>query len=442
MTNALPLRPPALPDAATHRPGQKAESPILPDRPFVGSDSVLTKCNNQLPPPQKACNVLKKHLFQGDELFDIVDHNEAWPGNPAWANLCFRQRKIDPENLRGPGVYGIFFNNQLVYLGKFLGHLASPFSQNIGRARWDKHLGTMTLRGRQVSWPGQTLDRIVRDFPLAPPVQDMRVAVRDTLCRDRGMQSSYNRFRFGNEHWAQFSSLDTADLSCFSFLYIQVQNTPLAVTLGTGGIRAAVSGAEDILVSMLRPRCNGRISYDSAELGHEMQHVAEQVAAVLTAKLLNTPTVSVPTARPRVHDQLEVEPNHAVDDNEARLSAEELWYEKFSEGSAARHTVEIIANTIGDSCEVHYTYTAGGDMRIRATRNDGKARNVFTMRYRARTADFVCRAFASLECCQLAGFEAQSALDPLENGFVFKPETNRLANLLHVIACSREGFGP
>jgi hypothetical protein len=302
----------------------------------------------------------------------------------------------------------------------------------------------MTLRGRQISWPSRTLDRIVRDFPLASPVQDMRAGARDTLCRDRGMQSSYNRFRFGNEHWEQFSSLNTSDLGCFSFLYLQVQNTPLATQLGIGGIRAAVSAAEDVLVSILRPRCNGCIPYDSAELDHEMKHVAEQAAAVLTAKLLNIPTGSIPTAHPRdggAPGQLAVETDHAVADDEPRLSAEQLWHRKFSEGSASRHVVDMIAENAGPASEVHYTYTAGADMRIRTTRDDGKARNVFTMRYRARTDDFSCRALASLECCRIAGFEAKAASDPLESGFVFKPESERLANLLHVIECSLEEFG-
>jgi hypothetical protein len=387
--------------------------------------------------------MLTTHIFNGNDLFWIRQCDEALPGNPVWANVDFCRRESDPQKLRGPGIYAIFFDAKLIYVGKFLGHRTSPFSQNISRARWDKHLGTMTLRGRHISWPGQTLDRIVRDFPDATPVQEMRAATRETLCRDRGMQSSYNRFRFGDAHWARFSTIDASVLGGFRFLYVQVQNTPLVSDLGIDGIRAAVSEAENILVSRLRPQCNGSVPFGSGLDGHELEYVAEQIATVLEAKLLIPPTD--PFVPPCADDSGDAslcagDPAIAVAGNARGCPAEELWYQQFPADGAARHAVDCIVRELGPTCEVHFTYTAGADLRIRATRADGRARNIFTMQYRTRTNDFCCRALAAPLVCQQAGFQAVETADPLPSKFILNPGLAQKESVLSVIGSAIEGF--
>ncbi len=61
----------------------------------------------------------------------------------------------------GPGIYLLFYEGRLIYIGKFLGVRNAPFSGDVTSQRWWAHIGTITMRGHRVSFPKGSLARIM-----------------------------------------------------------------------------------------------------------------------------------------------------------------------------------------------------------------------------------------------------------------------------------------
>lgn len=219
---------------------------------------------------------MKIYSFQGSDVID-VHQDQPLPGNPAFANLVFRPRRnLAPSVVAGAGIYAIHFDGNLIYLGKFQGTKENTFGGSVVDARWTKHMGTLTMRGRRVSVPNQTISLLANGHRDHPAVVGIMGADRDFLSTDRGCISSLNRIRFAMQHWDAFSAFDPGVLSRFQFLYGQIQ--PRSVN--EDWIRGAVSDLERDLVAQLRPPCNGNVLAERA--GH---HTLEQTRQAIEAAL-------------------------------------------------------------------------------------------------------------------------------------------------------------
>ena len=219
---------------------------------------------------------MKIHEFYGSEVIDVRQHCSL-PGNPVFADLIFRPRRnLAQAVVAGAGVYSIHFDGRLLYVGKFRGTTGNPFAGNIVDARWTKHMGTLTMRGRRVSVPNQTISLLANGHRDHPAVVGIMGADRDFLSTDRGCISSLNRIRFAMQHWDAFSAFDPGVLSRFQFLYGQIQ--PRSVN--EDWIRGAVSDLERDLVAQLQPPCNGNVLAERA--GH---HTLEQTRQAIDASM-------------------------------------------------------------------------------------------------------------------------------------------------------------
>lgn len=221
---------------------------------------------------------MKIHTFQGSDAID-VRQDQPLPGNPAFADLVFRPRRNLPASVvAGTGLYGIMFDNKLIYLGKYQGISGkNPFGGSVVDARWTKHMGTLTMRGRRVSVPNETirlLEKNCRDHPAVAGILD---ADRKVVSKDKGCISSLNRIRFAMQHWPAFSNFNANALDRFQFLYAQIQ--PRAVS--EDWIRAAVSDLERDLVALLQPPCNGNVPAGQAR-HHTLGQTRQAIEAALS----------------------------------------------------------------------------------------------------------------------------------------------------------------
>lgn len=215
------------------------------------------------------------HEFSGSQVV-CFENSPPLEGNPAFADLSFSPRHgLDDRVVAGAGIYAICFDGQLIYLGKFLGKRGNPAGGNIVDARWTKHLGTLTMRGRRVSVPRRTIDALLHAYPGHPVAAGIRNADADVVSRDRGCVSSVNRARFAVRHWEALSAFNRETLDRFQFLYGQVQSQDRVES----HLRREVSALESRLVKQMRPCCNGHVDADAAgrfsleETRRVLQHV-------------------------------------------------------------------------------------------------------------------------------------------------------------------------
>src|SRR5690606_14522772 len=122
--------------------------------------------------------------YRGIELFKI-DKDSAIVGMPEWANLRVRQasRTFDSKALTGPGIYALMLDDALFYVGLYAGTAENPCGGSAW-ARWSKHIGTTTLRGRNLSLSSKAMQAILmltaRD-DMAGPAGDLRRVLLNAL---------------------------------------------------------------------------------------------------------------------------------------------------------------------------------------------------------------------------------------------------------------------
>lgn len=219
---------------------------------------------------------MKIHEFHGSDVID-VRQDQPLPGNPVFADLTFRPRRnLAPSVVAGVGIYAIHFDGNLLYLGKFQGTRGNPFGGSVVDARWTKHVSTLSLRGRSISVPNQTITQLTNSHGHHPAVAGIVGGDRSVVSKDKGCISSLNRIRFAMQHWDAFTEFDRKTLDRFQFLYGQIQ--PRAVDEDC--IRAAVSDLERDLVAQLQPPCNGNVP-----AGRARQHTLEQTRQAIEAAL-------------------------------------------------------------------------------------------------------------------------------------------------------------
>ena len=220
---------------------------------------------------------MKIHEFQGSDVID-VRQDEPLPGNPAFADLIFRPRRnLAPSVVAGAGIYAILFDGSLKYLGKFQGTKGNPFGGSVVDARWTKHVSTLSLRGRSISVPNQTITELANSHRHHPAVVGIVGGDRRVVSKDKGCISSLNRIRFAMQHWDDaFANFNSGVLNRFTFLYGQIQ--PRAVN--EDWIRVAVSDLERDLVARLQPPCNGNVPAERAR-----HHTLEQTRQAIEAGL-------------------------------------------------------------------------------------------------------------------------------------------------------------
>jgi hypothetical protein len=226
---------------------------------------------------------IEEQYFTANVLFK-VEARESTPQHPA----CFRNRFIRQDTLPrefspvGAGVYAIFFCDELIYVGKFLGSAKNPAGGNILRSRWDKHLGTLTMTGAKTSIRRRTLDFLTARYAKHSLTKALMASDLGFLLRDRGCVSTQNRTRFALENWKLFSSDIEQALRQFSFLYVKPALVP---STRISSFRKAIGDVEQTLIHDLRPRCNSEIELGTQKTKVRCIETRKTIAEALSCHL-------------------------------------------------------------------------------------------------------------------------------------------------------------
>jgi len=197
---------------------------------------------------------ITEHTYLGS---DLVDLNKVLPisGNVASLNLLFTPKT---NKISEPGIYSIFFDDMLLYIGKYQGKSKDPFGGCVNRDRWCKHLATLTLRGKKVSCSLTTLINLENDIRNNSKLKVAYDEIfgqfnRDVFVGDRGFVTVYPRVRFAMDKWSIFKNLTSDDLSRFKFHYISFSHDNDMETLT---YREVISFLEEKLIEHFHPILN------------------------------------------------------------------------------------------------------------------------------------------------------------------------------------------
>lgn len=193
---------------------------------------------------------LKK--WDGGQLVNL--HSvEAIAGNPNVFNVVFAAKRT----IRKPGVYAIFFDDSLLYVGKYQGKKSDPFAGDVVRDRWAKHLATITCRGKSLSMSKKTLSITRREISGSLSKASLATSLLDcdddVTVTDRGCVTSLPRVRFALRNWDQFSDDLQQTLNRFTFAYLSVDRAEANLN---SKIRQRVSELEELLIEYLQPELN------------------------------------------------------------------------------------------------------------------------------------------------------------------------------------------
>lgn len=215
-------------------------------------------------------NICPTLTFIGKDLF-IIKESGNLPGGHSLATLTINyaptaeaERKWNANRSSGPGIYGCFWDGRLFYVGTYAGTGPDALIGNVGRERWAKHIGGMTLRGRRLGIARRWLNKIVseHDSPLA---RLLAAANPEVLTRDKGLQTQYSKFRFADRHWEDFSKLNNEMLGRFQFIYVRPSGTSGLSGLQKSELDSHLRRMEQTIIEKLNPPCNSRSTHIEGE---------------------------------------------------------------------------------------------------------------------------------------------------------------------------------
>ncbi|UEM18461.1 hypothetical protein JL100_015170 [Skermanella mucosa] len=355
---------------------------------------------------------LGKHMLQVQnyswtDLFDLVE-KKPWPGNPSPFDSVIRFKHLDDTaSFAGPGIYALFFDEGLIYIGKYRGRKNNPFSGDVSRFRWDKHLGTFTMRGRNVSLPPTVLERVLATFS-GDLIDQIGRGAPETIERDRGMVAGFKRVRFALENWQAFSRLDKETLARFTAVYVRVLPSPDLSAGNTEEIRAAVSAAETTLIREFLPVCNNESDRTYPYEAIPASLVDGRIQEVLRKALLRgEDPESAGRLRPEggrdggnhpSSEGMSVSPDDFDRNEERFLDVLDPWARGFV------GQLRECCDTRSDDLEVYFTAAGGADLRIRYSVPDRRARTLLTMKWQPRSQRLRCEVLADVAACRQCGF--------------------------------------
>ncbi|HEY9032090.1 MAG TPA: hypothetical protein VIM93_12070 [Kangiella sp.] len=204
---------------------------------------------------------------------------------PAPLNLSFLLRKVSDDTLQqlaGPGLYLIRFDDEVIYLGKY-----QPIGGKILTDRWLRHLETITLRGKRVGFgasknPDKKLNSLLKQVSnpdLQSALQNIFMNHYEDRIKDTGVVTAKNRVGFADENWNYFSgSSDNSILDKFSITLLR-----LSGIASQSQASSLSSSIESQTLNTIKPRCNKEFSekpHHDLRINNTLEAVIEHVTHI------------------------------------------------------------------------------------------------------------------------------------------------------------------
>ena len=376
--------------------------------------------------------MFKRFFLNAKNSFNFAK-TETLNGMPDFANLIVSKAKtVSPDIASGCGIYFILHHNKLVYIGKFQGTKSNPFAGDIFSARWNRHVSTLSLRGKSISIGSSLIKRFSDELSHHPLNGQLLATDPAMLAHDRGFMVSYNRLKFAALKWDSFIATDADWLSELDFGYVQLNSAKWEPPHSPEKIRSMISRAEEELIKHYTPICNAGSPFDERLIREiPIDHLFGSIENALMGDL----SASQQEDLVSVVSQTQTQP--LPEEIQSPAYAEQLL--ENLPGGCPEDTLIAIYNAFGSNSnvQIHSTKTHGGDIRIRAL-NIAQPRNIFTMYWQTNHNVFKCRILLALN--QVTGDGVVEACDspadePLPTSFKFdcgldNSSINHLVNLI------------
>ena len=369
------------------------------------------------------------HRFPAAQILKVEVLTEGRANVPFFnwrvAAKAIAHRNAQQGAFAGAGIYAICFDDQLIYIGSFLGSggarvdglKAATLAGDLVRGRWWQHFGSITGRSHKLSVAPKTVDHLDAEFGLDHPmVVALRAAAPDHLCEDAGCLGARERLRFAARHMAEFSGEQVEPAHLLArFCYVYVRFDALPEHMDAHELSRWIKDTETRLVKSLHPEVNtaGRIA-DQEPVRVHCSEVSATIIESLRQGRPHLPGIIIQRDAPAFDSLTALSPERpegtgvisAVADAGPRPSARELFFRSIEHAPAA---TALVAHVIALCEELHvnvrHTYTDGGDLRVNADRqapNSGE-QNVITMAWKPTKGYFACQALASPDGCVAHG---------------------------------------
>jgi hypothetical protein len=131
-----------------------------------------------------------EHKFNTDDLFLLEeDTNSTFP-----LNLDFIRNPKLATDFPGPGLYFLYFKDQLVYIGFFY---PDGDKRDARMERMKKEIATISMRGREVVFTQNAFEA---------HQQCVNYPVFQGEISQNGFQTSVNRVKFADKNWNDFKT--------------------------------------------------------------------------------------------------------------------------------------------------------------------------------------------------------------------------------------------
>ena len=205
------------------------------------------------------------------------------------AGVWFLNWKIQPKplgartyptahNYAGAGLYGLCFDNNLIYIGSFLGNErgTANFGGDVVASRWWTHIGAITARGHRMHIARKSLHKLQacleRDHIM---LQGFNDADKMILHQDAGNLGPLRRLLFAAQHADIFfdeKGEPEKIFSRFHFLYHRLSCLP--ADMDAKKLKAVILNVEKTVIQKFEPVCNStHIKSPTLENRHDLAQV-------------------------------------------------------------------------------------------------------------------------------------------------------------------------
>ena len=200
------------------------------------------------------------------------------------------ERHERAELFGGPGLYGLCFDDALIYIGSYRGVASSkePFSGDVVASRWWAHVASITARGHKVHVARSSIKALSDEFGDTHPLVAGLQGASDpaVLHKDAGCLSPLRRLQFAAEHWDQFSGANISPVALMGrFRFVYVAPRGLHHNGDYDVVRSQIVLKEKQLIEALAPVCNAaQVTRGQApvavSLSEAKSHLEEAVSSI------------------------------------------------------------------------------------------------------------------------------------------------------------------
>ncbi|WP_374297357.1 hypothetical protein [Sphingomonas sp.] len=368
-------------------------------------------------------------IYRAAELFTLQTV-PAVEGKPAWMNLRARRRPQwlgEPPALTGPGIYGMFLDDRLAYVGIYAGHAQRPFGGSV-LDRWHKHVVYQTLRAPEVAFAASQLSRILNALD-GPAIAEIGACPEDEpLIGRHGGSCTFEKARFAVRHWDVFGPGNEAGmLDRLSFVYHRLDPSWADEVPAGGECDASCPSGwvkrnwlhepERLLIAALQPPCNSRTHGRPCDIGPD--ELLSRIAAIVNAPPADAVAAPPPAPTPSKPQSAE---NSLMTHDDEETPGEAAFRAKL--GDVAEAMLDELHARCPSAMQIGFTNIP--DLRIYMGR-----RVLVTLSPRTK-GGLPCETYAPVSVCRAFGFDASPKHGQMTARFTFLPDQHDIGDLLAV----------